>query len=80
MIGRAVSYWIACDEDGCEESEEFQYGRDEAIEFKNRGVRFARTMASRAGWSAFSDRDLCPEHSHKSGNRNDRHDRGVGHD
>lgn len=31
----------------------------------NRGSRWARQQASKDGWSTFSDRDLCPEHSGK---------------
>lgn len=57
-------YWLECDECG-EPSDSYQYGSRESEEFKGRATRFARTMASRDGWSAFSDRDLCPEHSHK---------------
>ena len=69
-LQRTVFYWFECDQPGCDNfSEEYQYDRPASIEFKGRGTRFARTRGSEDGWSTFSDRDLCPEHSHKAVNR-----------
>lgn len=64
-VEKNVIYTLVCDE--CDEiSEEYHYGQREAEEFKGRGTRYARTRASQDGWTAFSERDLCPEHSHKN--------------
>lgn len=63
-LGRTVFYWFECDECGAV-SEEYQYGQDASIEFQGRGTRYARTRASEDGWTTFSKRDLCPEHSGK---------------
>ena len=63
-LQKAVFYSFECDE--CDAlSDNYQYGRLEAKEFKGRGTVFARRAASADGWSTFSDRDLCPEHSGK---------------
>ena len=64
-VEKTVVYNVVCDE--CDAlSEEYYYGSSESEEFKGRGVRYARTRASRDGWTTFSDRDLCPEHSGKA--------------
>lgn len=62
---RTVVYTLECDECG-EISDEYQYGQPESEEFGGRGTLYARRSASRDGWTTFSDRDLCPEHSGKT--------------
>lgn len=63
-LGRTVIYWFECDECG-EVSEGYQYGQPESQQFRGRGTRYARTRGSEDGWTTFSERDLCPEHSGK---------------
>lgn len=65
-LAKTTFYWFECDHPGCEAvSEEYQYGLTESQEFRGRGTRYARTRGSDDGWSTFSDRDLCPDHSGK---------------
>lgn len=63
-VKKTIVYWIECDECG-QHSDDYQYGQLESEEFKGRGTLYARRSASRDGWTTFSERDLCPEHSGK---------------
>jgi len=63
-LQKAIFYSFECDECGAV-SDDYQYGQRDSQEFKGRGTIFARRAASADGWSTFSTRDLCPEHSAK---------------
>ena len=67
-VMRTTFYTFTCDQPGCDvDSEEYVYDNIAAQEAAGRGTRWARQQASKDGWTTFSDRELCPEHSGKRG-------------
>ena len=67
-LERDVTYVLFCDVPACSNSLEIPYTSLAQLRANGRGARWARQEASRVGWSAFSDTDKCPEHSHKEKN------------